>query len=228
MPENFEAFDSEGAPGGQEAAGESDEKFREQYRKNQAAIKKIKKQEGKKKAQDNTLAHIIVQFLSDPRFTRFFLLISRIVSRNVPSDLILAILALIHKESAKAIDEKKLELPGKVEEPEAGKFPPHLKAQMNHWMHNITAVGTAEPHKALETMLDHDWNLDPNIVELFAAVLQQFMVFQKEDVPPMDNLRSFGEGFFTKLVSTLESQVNYQNLLGGQVDEDFEDEAVEV
>lgn len=227
MPENFERFDAaDMAASGNEKAGENDEKFRDRYRKSQAAIKKIRKQERKKKKQDNTLAHIIVQFLNDPRFTKFFVLISRVIARNIPSDIVLAILSLIHRESANAIEEKKLKLPTTEPSTEqnSGAFPPHLKAHINRWTQNITIIGVTEPHRALETLLDHDWNLDQNIVELAVAVLQQFFVFQKTDLPPVENLRGFCEGFFKTLVNRLEQQVHHQGALGGDVDEDFVEE----
>ena len=230
MVESYNPFeDADAAGSAKEGAGESDEKFRDRWKKNQAAIKKIRQQEGKKQKQDSTLAHIIVQFLSDPRFTRFFLLISRIVARNVPSDLILAILSLIHKESAHAIEEKKLELPeGDVAKTEKeDSFPAHLKANISRWTQNITAVATAEPHRTLETALDHDWKLDMNLPELCAAVLQQFFSFQKEDVPPIENLRGFAEGFWKRLVAQLEQQVHSQGALQGAVDEDFEEDLMQ-
>ena len=226
MPENFDHLDgADAAVGGQEDAGESDERFRDRYRKAQAAIKKIRQQEGKKRKQDGTLARIIVQFLSDPRFTRFFLLISRIVAKNIPSDIILAILALIHRESAAAIEEKALNMPAEDFLPEGddSEFPPHLKAHINRWLKNILAVGTAEPHEALETLVDHNWTLDPNVPELASAVLQQFFLFQKVDIPAVENLFAFTEGFFQLLLTRLEKQVHEQVALVGDRDEDFEE-----
>lgn len=228
MAESFERFeDADGASSSQESAGESDEKFRDRYRKSQAAIKKIRKQEGKKKKQDNTLAHIIVQFLGNQQFTHFFVLISRIISKNIPSDIVLAILALIHKESANALDEKLQELPapqGVVSEEKTGSFPSHLKTHISHWTKNIATVAAAEPHRVLETIVDHNWDLDPNIIEFSAAILQYFFAVNKEDVPPIENLRGFMRGFFEKLVATLEAQVHQQGALGGEVDSDFQEE----
>ncbi len=228
MAEDFDLFESgdASAPSGQEVTQEAYERFRDQYKKTQAAIKKIKKEEGKKKKQDNALAHIIVQFLSDERFTQFFLLISRIVAKNVPSDIILAVLSLIHQESAKAIEEKKLTLPKEdFTKGQTSSFPPEIKAHISRWTQNIAAVMTAEPHKALETLVNHQsWEMDTHLPELAAAVLQQFFVFKKMDVPPIDNLRGFTNGFFEKILQNLESQVHEQGALAGEVDKDFEKE----
>ena len=112
MPEggnNIESFS--GAPQGSEKTQESQEKFSERYRQNQAAIKKGKKDEKKKHDQDESLAAIIVQFLHQTGHTALFLLISRLVARNIPSDLILAIISLIYHPAAKVIQDKMLALP---------------------------------------------------------------------------------------------------------------------
>ncbi len=225
MPDldSFDELNTGGAT--QEATKEDQERFRDQYRKSQAAIKKIFQQEDKKRKQDFTLAHIIVQFLNDPRFTRFFVLISRIVAKNVPSDILLAILSLIHKESAKAIGEKQLVIQKTEMIPQSEElFPDRVKAEINRWTENIVAVAIAEPHKTLETILDHNWNIDENIIELSAAVLQQFFEIRQLEIPPIENMRNFFHEFFPSLTSMLENQVHEQGILGGEVDEDFENE----
>ncbi|MBI5415028.1 hypothetical protein HZA38_05980 [Candidatus Peregrinibacteria bacterium] len=228
--EQFEQGDAQGS-GTQEVSEEAYDQFRDQYRKTQAAVQKIRKQEAKKKKQDFTLAHIIVQFLHDPRFTRFFVVISRLVAKNIPSDLLLVILSLIHKESAEAIQAKLLKAPNQdvpLEKENASPFfPQETKAEISQWTRNIFSVATSDPHRMLETILDYDWNLDENLVLFKVMVMQEFFNGKSLDVPPLENLDTFSRGFFQTLVKTLENQVHEQNVLSGNVDADFEETADE-
>ncbi len=91
MPEQFNDTESFGGlTGGAEQVKETQEKFQEKQQKSQSQQQQDQKQEGKKKQDDNALASVIVQFLNEPKNTSLFLLISRLIAKNIPSNIILA------------------------------------------------------------------------------------------------------------------------------------------
>ena len=205
---------SEGSDGGgesgAESAAEARERFREQKKKGAQQAKRDKQEEKKRKAQDDTLAQIIVQFLNDPRYSGFFLLIARALSKNIPSDFLLSVLALIHKDSAKILQEKKFKK--KESHHTSGKFPKELAKPLNEWTSLMYSVASAEPHRVLETILDLDWKVDENIIQLLSLVLREFFLFKKFETS-FENIRQFSEGFLKKLSKELENQIQNQNIL---------------
>jgi hypothetical protein len=207
MSEGLGGFESfTGAPGGKEKAQESDEQFQERYRQAQAAIKRIKKQEGKKKQDDNLLAQIIVQFLNDPNYTQFFILISHLVSKDIPSDIILAIISLIYEPAEAALVER---FPEQIS-------PGHLHANnqradlIDEWVKRIFLVATAEPHRVLETILDHNWQIDEELTQFSSLVLRHYLENIKKEQSQLNNLQNFCLAFWKKLAEQLESQVHNQ------------------
>ena len=100
-PGDFELFTG---PAPSEKKEMSDEQFREEMRHSQQALKHLQQEEGQAKAHDNNLAVIIVQFLNQPENTDLFLLISRTVAQNIPSELIIAILALVDKKAQEEVE----------------------------------------------------------------------------------------------------------------------------
>jgi len=216
MPEggnNIESFS--GAPQGSEKTQESQEKFSERYRQNQAAIKKGKKDEKKKHDQDESLAAIIVQFLHQTGHTALFLLISRLVARNIPSDLILAIISLIYHPAAKVIQDKMLALPAVKENPteEKGLFSPEVKRQIDSWTNSIAAIARAEARRILQTAYEPDSAPNAGLIQLFALVLREFLEKEKAESIEITPLHHFGEAFFSKVFRDLEDIVGKEYLL---------------
>lgn len=204
-----------GAEQGAEASAEAAERAREQRAKAAQQAQRDQKEERKKRQYDNTLAQIIVQFLNDPRYAGFFILITRIFSKNIPSDIILAILSLIHKDSATAIQEKNITRKELPKNQEHSSFPPQLSTPLNEWTTTIFSVASAEPHKALETLLDIEWKIDANLEQLFSLVLREFFSYKQFETP-FENIQQFSSAFLSTLVGELESQIQHQVLLDGE------------
>ncbi len=204
-----EGFDG-GSEGGAEVSQEAVEKFREQSRKAAAQAKKDHQREEKKKGQDDVLVGIILQFLRTPKYSGFFLLISRLLEKNVPSDFILSVLALIHKESAQVLDAKNIAI--KKAPDQKSVFPPEISKPLASWNTLIFSVSSAEPHRVLETVLDQDWNIDANLVQFFSLVLKEFFHFKKFETP-FENISGFAHTFLTNLSSSLEAQIQNQKKL---------------
>lgn len=211
---NFESF--AGAPTGQEAASESQEQFNERYRQAQAAIKQIKKEEKKKKVQDDSLAQIIVQFLQAKNRTALFLLISRLVARNTPSDFILALIALVHSPAASAVEHKLLELPNHPSEAlvkTGTTFTPGQKQRIDAWTDSIIALSKKEADKILYTTIDVTGDIAPEAVQIFALVLREYLETLREDEVRMDNMTAFAQAFFAKFVEIMKQNKEEKFLL---------------
>lgn len=207
----FEGFG--GAPGGAEKAGESDEKFRERFAQSQAAVQQIRKEEQRKKQDDNLLAILIVQFLGEPAYTRFFLLISRLVAKNLPSDLIIAIIALIYKPARDHIEQKFGAEGFNIKLPEKMDFSTAAKAEINTWLRGISNVATSEPQKILATGLDGEGKIDGSLVQLSIFCLQEFLEKQNDAEVNFENIRSFLEAFWKNLFTQIAEQIENQPLL---------------
>ncbi len=204
-----------GAEGGQEpgkeTSAESAERAREQKAKAASQAKRDQQNERRKKSQDDILAQIIVQFLKNPRYSGFFLLIARALSKNIPSDFLLAILALIHKDSAQILQDKNIPRKNPPKS-HTSSFPPELSSPLSEWTILLYSVSTAEPHRVLETILDESWELDVNIVQLCSLVVREFFFFKKFETE-FSHIQQFSENFLKTLSTDLENQIQNQQIL---------------
>lgn len=197
----------EGASGSAEVSQEALEQYRERARQSAAQAKKDKKQEARKKQQEDTLYKIILQFLNTPKYKGFSIYIARSLAKNIPADFLLSLLSLIHKESLQAVNAQSI--PPKAPPKQNSPFPPELAKPLHHWTTLIFSVGSANPHKVLETILDQDWNLDDNLIQLMSMVIREFFTWKKFDVP-WENLQSFSQVFIKNLSAQLEQQITDQ------------------
>ena len=220
---DFELFTG---PAPSEKGEKNDEKFRDDMRQTQAALQQLQKEEGKAKKNDNSLAAIIVQFLSQPGNTDLFLLISRAVAQNIPSELIIAILSLVDKRSH---EETKgyLEAGSKTEKMPASALTIHEKSDFHHlspalkkaidkWIENISQVAFKKPHRALETIVTPGPKRELSIVmvQLSAFILRNYLKAHEMEMD-YQNLRSFMEGVYVEMVKNLESLVKEQKQISG-------------
>lgn len=215
---DFELFSG---PAPSEKQEMSDEQFREEMQRTQQALAQLYKEESKARANDNSLAAIIVQFLSQPKNTDLFLLISRVVAQNIPSELIIAILALIdkrandeisgllaaghgkdvHNETALAIHQKA----------DFESLSPHLKKAIDKWIQNISEVASKKPHRILETIIIPGPNrgISSVLVQFSAFILRRFLSHHEIEIA-FENLHDFMQGMFVGIVKRLEELVKGQ------------------
>jgi hypothetical protein len=207
--QNFESFS--GAPGRKEKVTESFEQFSEQYRKTRAAIKQIKEIEDQKKQRDTSLAGIIVQFLQQKDKTAFFLLLSRLTACNIPSDFLLALLALIFRPAFESVYEKvQKEVPQELDETMKTKnslFHPEEKKQIDLWMKNIVHIAHKEQVSLLRTALDAKQEVNGGLVRLFAMVLRDFLESLSHENIRMESLEIFGKGFLEKVFQKIAKDI---------------------
>jgi len=167
-----------------------------QFQGQAAAVKQLLKEEKKSRKKDNKVADVILKFLQDTRYTRFFILIAKLVSRNVPSNFLLSLLALINQESSQAI---KLQLgqgnivnkntipalnAGQQTNPEQqniivqenfSKLPPSIKTQIEAWTNNIFLIGNTQPAKLIHTLINKNNTVSESFYQLGTFILQEFL-----------------------------------------------------
>lgn len=173
-------------PQAQEASEDSKEKFQERLAVAQKALKKQKKEESKRKQQDNHLAKIIAYFLQTTGNTDLAKLVAVLVENDVPSDFILSILSLVDEQSKNVILIKKeqLLLQGVKESEHAlislnenvfENIAPEIKSEIDDWFKHMFLIGKEETEKIMDTTLNIDLEIEPNLLQLAAILLQRFL-----------------------------------------------------
>jgi len=223
MPEQGD-LDLFSGPAPSEKKEMSDEQFNEEMRQAQQALAQLQKEEGQAKASDDSLAGIIVQFLGQPQNTDLFLLISRVVAQNVPSELIIAILSLVDQKSydeikgllaagekSKKTNEKALVIHKKAD---FHSLSPEQKKAIDGWIANISQVAAKKPHRTLESIViaGPKRELASTVVQLSAFILRKFLAYYKIEIE-FQNLRDFMQGVFVEIVKHLEELVKEQKQL---------------
>ncbi len=216
---DFEMFS---APAASEKKEINQEAFNEDMRRTQKAMKDLKQEEDQAKQNDNNLAQIIVQFLGQEGNTDLFLLISRAVAQNIPSELIIAILSLIDQRSYEEV--KNFLISGKEEksrptmEHKTSTFDsinPEQKKNIDHWVQNIAQVAYKKPHRTLETVLikkAQSREISAIATQLSAFILRRFFDYYKINIE-FSVLREFCETLFVNLMKNLEILVGNQRHL---------------
>ncbi|PIZ70598.1 hypothetical protein COY07_06500 [Candidatus Peregrinibacteria bacterium CG_4_10_14_0_2_um_filter_43_11] len=225
---DFELF---GAPAAKEHDEKSDEQFREQMKRAQQQIAQLQKEEGHARAQDQNLVAIIIQFLSQPQNTDLFLLISRVIGQDIPSELILAIISLIDQRATQEVYAY-LEAKEQAEKAVAltvhkkadfQALPPEHKKMIDEWIHNIHHVAAKRPQRVLESVVfnfkaaaynpDAVREIFPSLVQLSAFILRNYLNYFKIEFE-FENLHGFMQLVFVEMVKNLEALIQGQKQLG--------------
>ena len=225
---DFELF---GAPAAKEQDEKSDEQFREEMKRAQQAMQQLQKEEGKARAHDDKLARIIVQFLAQQSGggTDFFLLISRCVSQDIPSELIIAVLSLIDREASEEIEailkEAKKDTALVVPQyKDVHVLNAAQKLAVNEWIQNITVAAAHKPYRTLDSLLIKSVarnsqelvkEISPPFVQLSAFIMRNYLAMQETHVD-IQTLRDFVENVYFKMLQDLEEMVQGQKKLEGQ------------
>jgi len=204
----------------------SDEQFREEMRKTQAALQQLWQEEGKSRAQDFNLAQIIIRFLSQPENTDLFLLISRVVAQDIPSELILAVISLTDPVAAKQVKSLLAGVPTKaltVTSPSGMEsLSPESKKEIDQWIMVINMAANQKPHRTLESLLKRKraetgvpvvYELSTALVQLGAFVLRNYLAHHNFS-PEFERLHDFMQAVFVELVKQLETAVQEQKRIG--------------
>ncbi|MBN2306819.1 hypothetical protein JXD20_02440 [Candidatus Peregrinibacteria bacterium] len=222
---DFELF---GAPAAKEHDEKSDEKFREEMKRTQAALQQLQQEEGKARAHDDRLARIIVHFLSQQGGggTDFFLLISRCVAQDIPSELIIAVLSLIDRDASEEIENilKEAKKDTALVVPQYKDV--HLlnaaqKSVIDEWIRNITAAAAHKPYRTLDSVLIKSVaknrneivkEISPPFVQLSAFIMRYYLAMQETHID-VETLRDFMENIYFKMLQDLEEMTRGQKRL---------------
>jgi len=219
-----------GAPVAKEADEKSDEQFREQMKRAQQAMQQLQKEECKARSHDDKLAQIIVQFLAQQDGgTDFFLLISRCVAQDIPSELIIAVLSLIDREASEEIEN----ILAEAKKDTALVVPKYKdvhvlnaaqKLAVDEWIRNITVAAAHKPHRTLDSLLIKSVaknsqeiikEISPSFVQLSAFIMRNYLAMQETHVD-VKTLRDFMENVYFKMLQDLEEMMQGQRKLDGQ------------
>jgi len=219
----LDSFDVQGAS---EASEQSQEQFREGLRRSQAAAQQQQKDEGKARQKDDQLAKIIVQFLAQPSHTDLFLLISRCVSQNIPSEVIIAVLSLIDRtayvEMERILHEADpSQLPAVIENRGLNQLSEGQMEAINQWLNNVHLVAAKKPFHVLQNILvmirkekgvEPVREISPSFIQLSTFMLRDYLAMQNTEVE-FDLLSGFIQSAYLKIISELKDQVTDQKQL---------------
>ncbi len=206
-----------------EISPEAERRFKDQH----AAVKKLWKEEQKFRKDDNKVAAIIIKFLQNPSRTKFFILLARLVARNVPSAFLLALLSLINEESEKETllqlnqSETGAELPP-AEKPksielrsdvgEFQKLPPEIKSRIDMWTQNIFKVGQLTQEKILHSLTNEDSTVEETFFQLGTFVLQDYLDTHKIK-NDYQEIRNFIDVIFRKMLHHYMTMISAKKVL---------------
>ena len=207
-----------------EVAGQSEgvseaakEAFRENLKKSQAAVKQIKRQEGKAKAFDNTLAVLVTSLLQQGGNDQVVLLIASLVDSNIPSDMILAILSLEYTQAyekaeatARIHEEKNSELLQKMQFGESELFSPELQVTITSWAERIVFNSFKDAQQVLETIIHVEtWKIQPALITLSRVMMESFAARNNVTLD-REEAEVFCHQFFQRLLDVLQEYVTQQ------------------
>lgn len=220
---DFELFS---APAAQEHDEKSDEQFHEDMKRAQQALQQLYKEEGKARTHDNRLAQIIVQFLMGAGGNDLFLLISRCVAQDIPSELIIAVLSLVDRQASEEIVNilKEVKASTALVVPQyqhVHTFTPAQKQAIDEWIRHISIAASHKPHRTLDSLLIKSVSKDtrelvieisPPFVQLSAFILRDFLAMQNTLIE-VQKLRDFMENIYFLMVQDLEEMTRGQKKL---------------
>ena len=172
---------------GEESSGVSEaarEQAAQRFAASQQAAAQQQKDEKKAKKRDDSIAQVILQFLTDTQKTHLATLIARLVARDCPTTFILAILSLINDRCATAVDEylreKDIAMPAPQDidrsvVPSGGSLTEEANALLATWIMRMDLAMRADEDIVLKTLIVDDHNIDGTILQLTTFVLQDFL-----------------------------------------------------
>ncbi|MDP3976341.1 MAG: hypothetical protein Q8P95_05510 [bacterium] len=237
LPQRFLYFGGETNPEGQspdegsgggvkvsEAAAEAAAEDRRQARQ---AVKKQRGEEKKVKKREYKLAGIIEQFLrGKSRDDKLALLISRLVERNVPVSIVLAVLSLNYQEAIADLEDYLDEEAGilsdeemdavSAESREIVQFGREMSQALSEWTKRIFTHASFRPMKAVLTLAHHH-GVDHGMVQLTALMIQHYFQGIGQEVE-FERMKEFSELFWKDALKRLHKLADQRGLLAERVE----------
>ncbi len=249
LPKRFLYMSEEGpseSAGPDEGVGgvseEAAEAAAEDRKRTAQAAKTQRKQEKKMKKRDGKLADTIREYIRGSRQDDYMaLLISRLLQRNTPSSIILAVMSL-NDEGAIEVLENYLDserdvlpdevpdsqLSGAAEQSQAMvEYGRELAQSLSVWTRRIFLHCSFHPMKSI-LALAHHHGVDKNMIELSSAMMQRYFQSVGQNIE-FDKIRQFSEFFWRDALKRLHKLADDRGLLpepsqDPMSDDDDEDE----
>lgn len=195
-----------------EGTGGASETVREQASEQfaaaqQAAQQQQQREEKRAKKRDDSVAQVIIQFLTDSQKTHFATLIARLVAIDCPSTFILAVLSLINDQCRTVAEaylkEYSVEMPApeNIDHsiiPANSALTDSANEQLATWMMRMNLVMGIDEEKVLNSLIVDDQNIDGTILQLTSFVLQEFLTNNSKN-PDFEQLQQLAAGFLQTL-----------------------------
>lgn len=224
--EDMAAGPGEKAKDSIQASPEAIKRFKAQ----QAAVKKIKKQEKKFIKRDRSLGKILSRFIKSKKHSKIATLLARLVARNTPSLFLLAVLALIDQKSREEVSLRLESVPGLTllperieskiiefekeedEEKEFKNLPPEIKSHIDLWTKHIFYIGASSPIKIVLAVVNPDQKVDDTLPQLATFIAIEFLKEHKIKSKYQD-IKNFMNVIFNGMIKSYLKTYNEQKKL---------------
>ncbi|PCI24873.1 hypothetical protein COB57_03835 [Candidatus Peregrinibacteria bacterium] len=154
------------------------EAYREKQQETKSAAKKAKKEEGAIKIHNSHLSAIMTYLLQSDKDNVFIILISQLISNNIPSDFIVAVLSLyFNKYLIKEVEggssdyNEFLAVSKFISDDDAA------KKDIDIWMQSMICVAKKDSQDLAETIIEiSSWQVHPALISLSVEVMRQFSI----------------------------------------------------
>lgn len=237
--ENFNPKEG-GEGGGTQVSEQAAEQAAEEIRATAAAAKQQRREEKKAKKRDYKLAEIIEGFINgSQRDDRLAILLSRLLQRNTPTNVILATMSLsfpeVDAELENYLDSEREILPDmSAEEAQAEEsnkalveYGKELSLSLSSWTRKIFTHTSFHPMKTI-IALAHHHGVDHHMIQLSTLMIQKFFQESGQEVE-FDRMRDFANLFWRDTLRRLHHLADERGLLpepskDPMADEDDEDD----
>lgn len=238
----FIHFAEEGGPsenfGPDEGVGgvseEAAERAAEERRQTAKAAKTQRKQERKVKKRENALGDLIRDFMQRRNEDRLVLLISRLLQRNTPVTIILAVLSLTFAEMKTTLEETLLDAEQDIMPDEAPpaefsgdtqalvQYGQELTQALSQWTQLIFSHASFHPMKTI-LALAHHHGVDKNMVNLTTIMITRFFEKSGQDVE-QDRIQDFVDLYWKDALRKLHKLADDRGLLPDPTHDPLSDE----
>lgn len=144
-----------------------------------AGAAQVRAQSQKAQKRDQSVANVIIAFLTDTQRQHLATLISRIVARDCPSPFLLAILSLINPQCLEQYlaYAREQELPDAAQTRELAlpNLPDEQVKELADWVVRVEQSLGSDPQRIIQSLLEDADNFDPTLLQLTTFVLEEFL-----------------------------------------------------
>jgi len=185
---------------------QASEQAQQRFAASQQAAKQQAKDEKKAKKRDDSVAQVIIQFLTDAQKTHLAVLIARLVARDCPTTFVLAVLSLINDRCTEVVNdylrEKQIDpesaTPDKAVIPANSALTDAANERIAAWVARMDLVMRIDDEAILNALTVDDTNIDGTILQLTTFVLQDFLALQQKTVT-FENLQQLSASILQSL-----------------------------